>query len=138
MSTRPLALSAATCLLAASAHAQSIRVGPFLQDATPTSIWVGWETTSGAPSTVRYGFSPGRLTGAATGSSISSQGAARIHHTQITGLQPDTVYYYQVDTGADASEVIRFRTPAPASAEQPFRFVAYSDTQGGPIPSIRS
>lgn len=119
--------------LATVATAQSIRVGPFLQDATPTSIWVGWETTEGLESTVRFGSAPGRLTGAAAGTSISSQGSARIHHAQISGLQPDTVYFYQVKTGAAMSEVLRFRTPAPAAAEKPFRFVAYSDTQGGPI-----
>lgn len=128
----------ALSLIATSGYAQSIRVGPYLQDATPTSIWIGWETTSGTESTVLYGTAPGRLTGSASGGSIASQGSARIHHTQITGLNPDTVYYYRVQTDGATSDVIRFRTPAEASAEQPFRFVAYSDTQGGPIPDMHT
>jgi hypothetical protein len=118
--------------------AQSIRLGPFLQDATPNSVWVGWESTGGTESTVRFGPAPGRLTGTATGSSISSVGDARIHHAQITGLQPDSVYYYQLQTGNATSEITRFRTPADRSAHRPFRFVAYSDTQGGPIPDMHT
>jgi hypothetical protein len=133
-----IALVIASALLLTTGDAPTIRVGPFLQDATPTSIWIGWETTSGSESTVRFGTSPDDLTRTASGRSIPSEGTARIHHTRITGLQPDTVYYYRVETGAAASDIIRFRTPSESSAEQPFRFVAYSDTQGGPIPSMHT
>ncbi len=115
-------------------NAQAIRLGPYLQDATPTSMWVGWETTGATTSLVDYGLSASSLTQTAVGSSTASQGAARIHHTQITGLAPDTAYYYRVRTATTTSGVFRFRTPPLPSDEQPFRFVAYSDTQGGPVP----
>ncbi len=120
-------------LLAASGHAQAIRLGPYLQDATPTDIWVMWETTAPAVSLVEWGASPDALTHSVTGASIASQGSNRIHQTQITGLAPDTPYYYQVRTPTQTAGPFRFRTPPVQSAEEPFRFVAYSDTQGGPF-----
>lgn len=118
--------------------AQEIRVGPFLQDASPTNIWVGWETTFGSDSTVFYGTSPRVLSQSATGSSVQSQGDARIHHVELTGLIPETTYWYRVQTGSAQSDLLHFRTPAFASKEQPFRFVVLSDTQGGPVSDMHT
>jgi len=105
-----------------------IHLGPFLQNATPDGIWVVWETTEGQESLVEYGLTP-ELGSVATGQSIPSVGAARIHHTQLTGLVPDTRYHYQVTTKGVSSRILHFRTPPLASAELSFRFVACSDTQ---------
>ena len=106
-----------------------IRVGPYLQNATPESIWIAWETESGDESRVDYGLTTA-LGSLAFGGSIQSVGAARIHQTRLEGLLPDTRYYYQATTGGASSPVFHFRTPPHASAEKPLRFVAYSDTQG--------
>ncbi|MFQ5805118.1 MAG: fibronectin type III domain-containing protein [Phycisphaerae bacterium] len=106
----------------------SIRVGPFLQSATPSSIWIIWETDQGEESRVDFGLTPA-LDSTAFGDAIHSVGAARIHRTQLTGLTPDTYYYYQASTSDAVSDVLHFRTPPYASAEQSFRFVAVSDTQ---------
>lgn len=130
------------CVLAlfafsSDALAQSIRVGPVLQDANPDRVWVMWETTGFTPSVVEYGQST-RLGQDAVGSSGLSQGGARIHHALMSGLEPDTVYYYRVGTGNAVSEVLSFRTPAESSAEQSFRFVALSDTQGGPVSDMHT
>jgi len=105
-----------------------IKVGPFLQSATPTDIWVVWETDQGEESRVDYGVTPA-LGNTSTGVSIPSQGSARIHQTQLTGLVPDTTYHYQVITDTCLSDVFRFRTAALAESEASFRFVAYSDSQ---------
>lgn len=121
---------AAGWLLCGTAGAQTIRVGPVLQDAEPASVWVMWETTSGTGSVVEYGLTAG-LGSTANGSAIPSSGTSQIHHTQISGLEPDTVYFYRVRTGNATSQTYSFRTPASASAEQSFRFAAISDTQGG-------
>jgi phosphodiesterase/alkaline phosphatase D-like protein len=124
-------------LITAPAMAQSIRLGPCLQDASPSSIWVMWETTSSTPSVVEYGLTPD-LGSSVLGSSSASQNGARIHHTMINELQPDTVYYYRIGSGSAIGEVLSFRTPALTSAEQSFRFAALSDTQGGPISDMHT
>ena len=115
-------------LFARNAAAQTVRVGPFLQQASPQSIWIVWETDSGNESRVDYGLTKA-LGSTAFGESLQSMGAARIHQTQITGLDPDTYYYYRAVTGGAASAILHFRTPPEAIAEQAFRFVALSDTQ---------
>ncbi len=136
MNTQQL-LALGALILSAPALAQSIRVGPVLQDASPERMWIMWETTSSAPSVVEYGLTPA-LGMSATGSSGASQNGARIHHTMMGGLLPDTVYYYRVGSGSAISDVLSFRTPAEISAEDPFRFAALSDTQGGPISDMHT
>ncbi len=129
----------ATCVIVCSTqtHAQEIRVGPVLQDASPDRMWVMWETTGATPSTVEYGLTPS-LGMSAIGSSAASQGSARIHHTMLSNLQPDTMYYYRVGSRSVQSSVLSFRTPAEISAEDSFRFAALSDTQGGPISDMHT
>lgn len=117
--------------------AQSIRVGPVLQDASPDRMWVMWETTSSTPSIVEYGPTPD-LGMSSLGSSGASQNGARIHHAMMGDLEPDTVYYYRVGSGDAISDVLSFRTPSVISAEDSFRFAALSDTQGGPISDMHT
>jgi hypothetical protein len=106
----------------------ALRVGPFLQSATPYSIWIVWETDSCEESRVDYGLTPA-LGSTAYGDAIPGEGTARIHRTELTGLSSDTYYYYQVSTGDAVSDVLHFRTPPLATAEQSFRFAAIADTQ---------
>ena len=103
-------------------------VNPFLQSVTTSSAWIVWESDSGDESRVDFGPTPA-LGSVANGSATPSEGSRRIHHTQISGLAPDTTYYYTATTGADSSSMAHFRTAPTASAEKPFRFAAVSDTQ---------
>ncbi|MCG8607441.1 metallophosphoesterase family protein, partial [bacterium] len=105
-----------------------IRVGPFLQNATPTSIWVVWETETGEESKVEFGETEA-LGNTSVGDAIRSYGSAWIHRAELTGLEPDSRFYYRVITGFHQSEVLHFRTPPLSETEKPFQFVVYSDTQ---------
>ncbi len=109
--------------------AQQIVVGPFLQKAQPTSIWIVWETDTGSQSAVDYGITAG-LGQSVTGTSFLSAGGTRMHQVQLTNLIPDTRYYYQVRTNAALSQILDLRTPPQPTVEQAFRFAALSDTQG--------
>jgi hypothetical protein len=111
-----------------SAGSAQIRVGPFLQNATPTSIWVVWETESGKESRVDFGETEA-LGNTATGDAIISSGSAWIHRVELTGLETDSRFYYRAVTASHESSVLHFRTPALAESEKPFQFVVYSDTQ---------
>jgi MYXO-CTERM domain-containing protein len=110
------------------AAAQELHVQPYLQDATPTSVWISWETTSGEESRVEWGLDE-TLGATAMGSAIAIEGEARVHEVPLTGLSPATRYYYRVHTGTASSETSFFTTPPMPEAEASARFVFVSDMQ---------
>ncbi len=120
--------SVATSMMVISTQAQTFVVQPYLQDATPNSIRIMWETSVGDESIVLWG-TDASLGNTATGNSFSSVGSAMMHEVQIAGLERFTTYYYQAVTGQASSQVQSFKTPPFASDEQSFRFVAMSDMQ---------
>ena len=115
-------------VLTTQSIAQTFAVQPYLQDATPNSIRIMWETTSGEESTVLWGETE-VLGNASTGVSFSSVGAAMMHDVQLVGLDRFTTYYYSVVTGEAVSIPQKFKTPPFASDNENFRFVAISDMQ---------
>jgi hypothetical protein len=115
----------------------TIQAGPYLQDATPTSTWVCWETSGTGPnpteSRVDYG-TDFTLSNTANGNSFPSSAGTVIHQTPLTGLTPNTTYYYQVTTGNSTSTLSAFHTQPSDAADTPWRFAAVSDTQRGSDP----
>lgn len=105
-------------------------VEPFLTNATPSSMHVAWETTNGSTTRVAYGLTSS-LGSWATGSWITGSGAGRIHHVDLTGLTPDTRYFYQCHSGSIESWISSFRTPPDGPTGDTFTFIAYSDCQYG-------
>jgi hypothetical protein len=67
--------------------------GPYLQQATPTSMIVQWRTDAPSDSRVRYGTSPSSLTNVVDDASATTE-----HVVRITDLTPATKYYYAVET----------------------------------------
>ena len=121
-------------LLAGSPRAQ---VNPYLQTPTPTSIYISWHSTDVSFTTVRYGLSATSLDQVQTGSFQDISG--KIWHTvKLTGLTPDTRYYYRCISGVDSSDVYPFRSePAPGTAGRHVRFVIFGDSRyNDTIPSI--
>ncbi|MFQ5652366.1 MAG: metallophosphoesterase [bacterium] len=74
---------------------QSVTRGPYLQVGTPTSVIVRWRTDESVDSRVVYGPSPGSLNGVVESSQQTTE-----HEMSVTGLAPDTKYYYAVGTSA--------------------------------------
>ncbi|HZI64997.1 MAG TPA: metallophosphoesterase family protein, partial [Thermoanaerobaculia bacterium] len=74
----------------------SVTRGPYLQTGTPTSAIVRWRTDVATGSRVRYGTAPESLTGIADGASGVTE-----HTVTVTGLSPDTLYYYSVGTSTE-------------------------------------
>ncbi|MBT5147185.1 MAG: fibronectin type III domain-containing protein, partial [Flavobacteriales bacterium] len=115
-------------MMAIDTQAQTFVVQPYLQDATPNSIRIMWETSAGEESVVMWGLE--ETLGIYTiGTSFSSVGSAMMHEVEITGLERFTTYYYRAVTGQASSQIQSFKTPPFASDEQSFRFVAMSDMQ---------
>ncbi len=93
------------------------------QDDPSTAVHIGWETIEESTGVVRYGLSTGNLA-----LSVTDPTSRRIHSANLTGLMPDTVYYYKVEVAGAEHASGRFRT-APAVAGAPFTFGLYADTQ---------
>ena len=103
---------------------------PYLQNATPNSIHILWETDSNSQSVVEWGQQI-FLSEATTGSSFNNYGSSRIHTVGLNNLEPNTQYYYRVVIGnyESYSTLYSFITPPLPSSEANFRIVAMSDMQ---------
>lgn len=114
--------------LCSTLHAQTLK--PYLQSATDHSVWISWRTTTGTESTVQWGAAADALTETVTGSYHTFAANYLWHSVKISGLQPNTAYYYKVRTGSDSSTVFRFRTyQNPATANGHIRVLIVGDTQ---------
>ena len=107
----------------------TIVVSPYLQNATPSSIVVAWETKGESTEcVVEYGTTK-NLGRSASGTSQTTVEGHLVHHVKLEKLTPDTRVWYRVKTGDAVHGVHVFRTPALAKDEGRQRFVAYSDMQ---------
>ena len=88
-----LAMLALWCVFSLPAWAAVITRGPYLQLQTSGSIVVRWRTDVPTKSRIYYGDTPGSQAG-----DVKSQDQVTEHEVQITGLDPDTRYYYSVGT----------------------------------------
>ena len=103
---------------------------PYLQLGTPTSMSIVWETDLPSDSMVHYGLSPSSLDLWALQASPDTQ-----HLITLTGLSPETKYYYDVGTatrvlaGGDADHY--FVTSPPVGASTPSRVWIVGDSGTG-------
>ncbi len=128
---------------------QQCIVGPYLQTATPTSIKVMWETSVPGDSWVEWGqtVTLGSRTNSYEDIANKDIGIVEeykdifpteylnsvIHHAELTGLSPDTLYYYKVvSEDNNLSETNSFQTPPLEDSEKSFSFIVYGDNQGSP------
>lgn len=119
-------------------HAAQGQIEPYLQAVTPTSVWITWKTSAETESTVDFGSQSGNLNQQVSGSvQVFSDngypGNYFYHSVQLTGLQPNTKYYYKTTTGALSSTEYSFRTlPEPgqaATSDGHIRFLILGDNQ---------
>ncbi len=110
---------------------------PYLQSLTPTSVVVAWETDagSGTDSVVSYGPDPANLSQGATTTAavVASRPSRRQHEVLISGLSPNTRYYYAVGTGtagveAGGSLQYYFVTAPVAGSDAPFTMWVVGDS----------
>lgn len=87
-------------------------IRPYLQSMRPDSLWVSWLTAAENSGTIEWGTSAGSLSNSIVAATDTTLGTGyRYHSGQITGLSPNTYYFYRVRNGATTSDVFRFRTP---------------------------
>src|SRR4051812_37399803 len=137
-------------------HTNGIIRGPYLQCATPNSMYVVWRTDEKIDPVVRFGTNIDHLSQQSVESEIMTRygttnkhvslpaGVVRLHSApegcyqydaHLTNLAPDTLYYYGIFNGdlrlTDCSSTYFFRTlPVPGTAK-PMRFWVVGDSGTG-------
>ena len=105
---------------------------PYLQSATPTSIYVCWHSHAGAESVVEYGTTEA-LGDVQVGDVHEFTPATIWHWAKLTDLTPETVYYYKVRTDSVESDIYSFKTPPPDDkATGHIRFAIFGDNRTEP------
>ncbi len=107
----------------------TITVKPYLQDVSPHSVHVLWETDFGEESVVEWGLTDSLGNTNLGGAYPADNGEEMIHEVLIEDLDRFTKYFYQVKTDSTVSEIYSFKTPPFASDNESFRIVAMSDMQ---------
>ncbi|MDF2450678.1 MAG: metallophosphoesterase [Bacteroidota bacterium] len=102
--------------------------GPFLQQTGPVSTYICWKTSAPCYSKVLYGTSKSNLPGISYTSNTDTN-----HYTLLSGLSPDTKYYYIVneDNVQMASDTFYFYTAPPVGSGKKLRFLALGDCGSG-------
>ncbi len=104
--------------------------GPYLQSGSTTGAVVRWRTDQISDAIVRWGFNPTNLTNFAVQTIVTNE-----HIVQVTGLQPDTKYFYSIGTSArtiaggtnSTGSNYWFKTNPPIGTQGPTRFWVLGD-----------
>jgi len=93
-----------------AAGADSLTRGPYLQKAAPTQMTIRWRNTVQNRGRVRYGASPSSLDQSVDEAAV--QASPFNHEITLTGLTPNTTYYYSVGSGPDTLAPVPPADPA--------------------------
>jgi len=108
----------------------SLTRAPYLQQGASDSAVIRWRTNVATVGVVQYGSAPGSLTSSAVNTTPATD-----HEITLTGLTPDTVYFYSVGTktqsfaGDDADHF--FRTSPAVGTTGPTRIWVVGDSGTG-------
>lgn len=114
-----------------SSFAQSTLVrGPYLNSGTPTSMIVQWQTSQAEIGIVKFGIDSNNL------SIVRSETAATVNHQiNLSGLQPNTYYFYSIGSGntfyTPESAEFYFKTSPVSGSTQPVRIWVIGDFGNG-------
>ncbi|MEO5999280.1 MAG: metallophosphoesterase [Chitinophagaceae bacterium] len=103
--------------------------GPLLQMVSGDAITIVWKTSDNVSSKIQYGTSENLLVSSVKNDSLSTN-----HELRITGLQPDTKYYYSVGANNDilaGSYRTYFTTSPPANTTRKIRIGVFGDAGSG-------
>lgn len=108
-------------------------VPPYLQFGTQTGMTVCWETDAPMSSTLYWGETSDCQ------ERIAIEGLRKFHEVRVDGLQPETQYFYCVESHASdesflESPVLTFSTAVHETS--PYAFAVIGDTQGNPTVSL--
>jgi Icc-related predicted phosphoesterase len=109
-------------LLGVSLTAQVVDRYPYIQKPTETSVLIAWNTATAATGTLRWGSGPFALTNI-----LSDAAPLQKHALTITNLQPNTQYFYQVETDAGYTSAVESFWTAKPLQNKALKFLHYAD-----------
>lgn len=86
--------------------------GPYLQLAAPTRMTIRWRTSTSVAGRVQFGTALGNLN-----QTVDEPAATTEHSVALTGLTPNTTYFYSIGSAAEmiaGDESLTFTTPPTA------------------------
>ena len=107
---------------AAPAQALTLTRHPWISLQTPTSVLIAWQTDAPAPGKVLYAENP--LLGWSEASHAPPNTVD--HAVPLSGLAPETYYFYRIVSGTDTLTTLDYFHTAPL-VTTPFRFLAFGD-----------
>lgn len=111
------------------AFAATVVRGPYLQSASSDSITIRWRTDTATDSRVQYGTSSGTLTSAGSNATSTTE-----HIVKLTGLSPNTKYFYNVGSSSAVQagdSTYYFETSPTAGTSAPARIWVIGDAGTG-------
>lgn len=111
------------------AFAATVVRGPYLQSASSDSITVRWRTDVATDSRVQFGPSSGSLTSTASNATSTTE-----HIVKLTGLSPNTKYFYNVGSSSAVQagdSTYYFETSPTAGTSVPTRIWVIGDAGTG-------
>lgn len=100
---------------------------PYLQARSETGITICWHDSATYETVVKYGLTPD-LGNQKTGTSEMISFPFIWHTVSLTGLNPDSRYYYRVYSGGDSSSVYSFKTQQNTTSNRKRRYLILGDT----------
>lgn len=114
----------------ATAQTVSLTCYPYIQNLTTTSVVIAWRTDATADSIVRYDLVPARDC-TQYQFQVSSDSLTTNHALTLTGLSPDTTYYYCVKSNEVVLASSESFHTARTTSNPRFTFAVTSDVHGG-------
>lgn len=102
---------------------------PYLQKMTDTSVTINWKTNRAGSPSVKYGKDRSDLSLTQKGSTAPLAADYFWHSVELTDLEPNTLYAYQVCFDGKESETYRFSTLPVKGSKQPMRILLMGDHQ---------
>lgn len=120
----------ATSAMSASTYAAAVTRGPYLMMGTPDSMVLRWRTDVATNSRVQYGTTQGSLSNTLDNATSTTE-----HELRVTGLTPETKYYYSVGSTSGVlagNDVTTFFQTGPlAGTARPTRIWVIGDAGTG-------
>jgi len=124
-----IAVILALCFITVQASGDIPRItwGPYVTSTTTNGTTISWKTDVATGGAVDFTTDSDSVLHGHFEITRDSDNITEIHHIHLSGLKPDTRYFYRIQYGNQTSRTFQFRTFP--NENKPLTFIVYGDTQ---------